>query len=148
MTAARQDLNPNSAKIESLAAELAELRNQRDRMASQDVLGMNLKATPQLVKEYAGLRLDLEVAAQVYTYLESQYNSEQVQAARDLPTVSVLDYASPPTLRSSPRRAFTALITTGILIVLGLGLVFLMELFGGEFRSFFRGLRSGSTKQP
>ena len=85
---------------------------------------MNLNATPDLVKQYAGLRLDLEVATQVYTYLESLYSSEQVQAARDLPTVSVLDYAEPPALRSSPRRTFIVLIAFGLLVVIGLGLVF------------------------
>lgn len=138
LAAARQDLNANSSKVEALEAELVELRSQRARLSSTDVLGMNLDATPELVKEYAGLRLDLEVAAQVYTYLESQYHSEQVQAARDLPTVSVLDYAEPPTLRASPRRAFTAMIAFGVLLVFGIGLAFLMELFGGDMRSFRR----------
>lgn len=136
LAAAQRELNPDGQIVEGLQAQLAELRRQRAGVAGTDVLGMSLDATPDLVKDYAGLRLDLEVAAQVYTYLESQYSSEQVQAARDLPTVSVLDYAQPSPVRASPRRTFIVLIAFGLSIALGFALVFLMELFGGDFNRF------------
>ena len=136
LAAAQRELNPNSEIIGSINTELAELRRQQSKLTGTDVLGMDLASTPELLKEYTGLRLDLEVAAQVYTYLESQYHSEQVQAARDLPTVSVLDNAEPPTLRSSPRRSFIVIIAFVVFLVLGLGLVVVLELFGSEFRDF------------
>lgn len=136
LAAAQRELNPSSEIIGSLNTELAELRRQQSQLTGTDVLGMDLGSTPELLKEYTGLRLDLEVAAQVYTYLESQYHSEQVQAARDLPTVSVLDNAEPPTLRSSPRRSFIVIIAFVVFMVLGLGLVVVLELFGSEFRDF------------
>ncbi len=136
LAAAQRELNPDGQIVEGLQAQLAELRRQRAGVAGTDVLGMSLDATPDLVKDYAGLRLDLEVAAQVYTYLESQYSSEQVQAARDLPTVSVLDYAQPSPVRASPRRTFIVLIAFGLSIALGFALIFLMELFGGDFNRF------------
>lgn len=136
LAAAERELNPDGQVVEGLRTQLAELRRQRAGAAGTDVLGMSLDATPELVKDYAGLRLDLEVAAQVYTYLESQYSSEQVQAARDLPTVSVLDVAQPPPMRSSPRRTFIVLIAFAVLLVLGFGIVFVMELFGGQLNAF------------
>lgn len=133
---AERELNPDGQAIANLRTELAELRRQRSDIAGTDVLGMSIDAAPDLVKEYAGMRLDFEVAGQVYTYLESQYSSEQVQAARDLPTVSVLDYAKPPPVRSSPRRTFIVMIGFAVLVVLSLFLVFFMEMFGQEFRRF------------
>ena len=136
LATAQRELDPGSDIIIAINTELAELRRQRSQLAGTDVLGMNLSSTPELLKKYTGLRLDLEVAAQVYTYLESQYHSEQVQAARDLPTVSVLDYAEPPSLRASPRRSFIVMVAFGLLVVLGLGLIFLLELFGSEFKGF------------
>ncbi len=136
LSTVQRELNPNNEILANLNAELGELRKQQTQLAGTDVLGMNLSSTPELLKEYTGLRLDLEVAAQVYTYLESQYHSEQVQAARDLPTVSVLDYAQPPPLRSSPRRSFIVMIAFVVLMIVGLGLVLVSELFGREFQSF------------
>lgn len=136
LAAAERELNPDGQVVEGLRTELAELRRQRAGVAGTDVLGMNLDATPDLVKDYAELRLDLEVAAQVYTYLESQYSSEQVQAARDLPTVSVLDFAEPSPVRASPRRTFIVMIAFAVLLIFGFGILFILELFGSEFSAF------------
>ena len=136
ISAAEQEFQPNAQVIEGLKGQLAELRAQQAKIAGTDVLGMNMTNAPELARRYTQLRLDLEVATQVYTYLESQYHAEQVQEARDLPTVSVLDPAVPPEYRSAPRRGF--FVTVAFFIILGAAivLVFVIELFGQDFRRF------------
>ncbi len=136
IAAAEQEYQPDAQVIDRMKEQLAELRAQQASVAGRDVLGMDLSDAPDLARQYAGLRLDLEVATQVYTYLESQYHSEQVQEARDLPTVSVLDPAVPPEYRSAPRRTFFVMVAFLIVLVTGIVLVFIMELFGREFGRF------------
>lgn len=147
LAALRQDMNPDAAEVESLERQLAELRRQQSRMSGTDVLGMRLQQAPEIAKEYAKLKLDVEVATQVYTYLESQFHSEQVQEQRDIPTVSILDEARPPRFRSAPRRTFTVLVATGVSFGLALVLIVLLELYQRELRQHLRrrkGSRVGS----
>ena len=49
--------------------------------------------------------------------LESQYNQEQIQEARELPTVAVLDQAAVPLRPSAPRKTIFVSITGILLIV-------------------------------
>jgi uncharacterized protein involved in exopolysaccharide biosynthesis len=138
LAALRQDMNPDAAEVESFERQLAELRRQQTRMSGTDVLGMRLQQAPEIAKEYAKLKLDVEVSTQVYTYLESQFHSEQVQEQRDIPTVSILDEARPPLLRSAPRRTFTVLVVTGVSFGLAILLIVLLELYQGELRQHLR----------
>ncbi len=136
LTGMRQELGPNALEIERIEAQLAELRSQQSGMSGRDVLGLSLQNAPQIAKEYARLKLDIEVSTQVYALLESQYNSEQVREAGDLPTVSVLDEARPPLVRAAPRRTFTVLMWSAISGFLGLFIALLLELYGREIRQY------------
>ena len=131
-----QEFRPDAQALANMRGELAELRQQQAAMSTRDVLGMNLENAPDIAMEYMKRRLDLEVATQVYSYLVSQYNSEQVQEARDLPTVSVLDPAVPPEYRSAPRRTFLVMISFCIIVIIGIMLIFLLEWFGKDVRRF------------
>lgn len=138
LAALQQELSPDAAEVEALQSQLAELRRQQKKMSGTDVLGMSLRQAPEIAKEYAKLRLSVEVATQVYTYLESQFHSEQVQEQRDIPTVSVLDPALPPLLRAAPRRTFTVMIAFGVSLVLAVIVVLLLELYQRELRDHLR----------
>lgn len=138
LTGMRQELGPNALDIERVESQLAELRSQQSRMSGRDVLGLSLQNAPQIAKDYARLKLDIEVATQVYALLESQYNSEQVREAGDLPTVSVLDEARPPLLRAAPRRTFTVLMITAVSGFLGLFIALLVELYSREIKEYRR----------
>ncbi|MCE2502543.1 MAG: hypothetical protein J4G05_00540 [Chlorobi bacterium] len=131
-----QEFRPDAQVLANMRGELAELRQQQAAMSTRDVLGMNLDNAPDIAMEYLKRRLDLEVATQVYSYLVSQYNSEQVQEARDLPTISVLDPAVPPEYRSAPRRTFLVMISFFIIVIIGVVLIFLLEWFGKDVRRF------------
>lgn len=134
--ALEQDLAPNAGAIEQVDRQISEVRRQLARSSATDVLGLNLSSAPDLSKQFAALKLDVEVATQVYAFLESQYHSEQIAENRDLPTVSVLDEARPPALRSSPRRTFITIVGTILGFIVGCVLVLLFELFAADFRSW------------
>ncbi len=138
LAALRQELNPDAAEVEALESQLSELRSQQSRMSGTDVLGMSVQQAPEIAKEYAKLRLDVEVATQVYTSLESQFHSEQVQELKDIPTVSIFDEGRPPRFRASPRRTFTVLVAAGVSFALSIVLIVLLELYQREFRQHLR----------
>ena len=131
-----REFQPDAQVMKNLRTQLAELRQQQAKMSGADVFGMSMNDAPDIGMEYFKRKLDLEVATQVYSYLVSQYSSEKVQEARDLPTVSVLDPAVPPEYRSAPRRFFLMLIFTIIIVLVSIVLVFLLEWFGKDLRKF------------
>ena len=141
----RRELSPDALMVERVESQIAELRRQQSKMTARDVLGMDLQDAPDISKEYAKLRLDVEVSTQVYTFLESQYHSEQVAEQRDLPTVSVLDEAQVPLLRAAPRRTFTVVAATLISAFIALFLVLVIELYGKEVRAYRAGLATESA---
>ncbi len=128
--AALNELNPDTRLVENLRSQLSQLKSQRSGLetgaSGSEALSIPLRSLPELGRQYANLKLNLEVATQVYTFLEAQYNQEQVQEARDLPTVAVLDTAVPPLEKSAPRRVMMILIA------------FLGSLFAGVMLAFVR----------
>jgi uncharacterized protein involved in exopolysaccharide biosynthesis len=136
--AALNELNPDTRIIENLRSQLSQMKDQRQRLESGsdggEALSIPLKSLPELGRDYANLKLNLEVATQVYTYLEAQYNQEQVQEARDLPTVSVLDYATPPLEKSAPRRGIMVLVAFVASLIFGVFLSFTIDLARRRWR--------------
>jgi uncharacterized protein involved in exopolysaccharide biosynthesis len=135
---ALNELNPNTPRVESLQSQLARLRQQKTLLesgrAGSAPFAINMASVPELTRQYANLKLDLEVATEVYTFLEAQYHREQVQEARDLPTVTVLDRAVAPKLRSAPRRAVAVLIAAIVLLVIAVLGAFIVDGVGRQLR--------------
>lgn len=133
LRAAQSELTEGTPQVRMLQARLRQLAEQRNRVASGNIgsgpFALDMRNVPGLAKDYATLKLDLEVATQVYTFLEAQYHQEEVQEARDLPTVNALDAAVPPEYRSAPRRTITLLVAFPILAIVGIVGIFVIEGF-------------------
>lgn len=116
---AESDLNSDQRTVQSLRSQLALLQRQQQNVETGnsgiDALGIPFKNVPELARQYATLKLNLEVTTQVYMLLEAQYNQEKIQEARELPTVSVLDWATTPLYPSAPRKAIIVAVA-GILL--------------------------------
>lgn len=117
---AESDLNSDQRTVQSLRSQLALLQRQQQNVetgkSDVDALGIPFKNVPALARQYATLKLNLEVSTQVYMLLEAQYNQEQIQEARELPTVAVLDWAATPFRPSAPRKTIIVSVS-GILLV-------------------------------
>lgn len=117
---AESDLNSDQRTVQSLRSQLALLQRQQQNVetgkSDVDALGIPFKNVPELARQYATLKLNLEVSTQVYMLLEAQYNQEQIQEARELPTVAVLDWAATPFRPSAPRKVIIVGVS-GILLV-------------------------------
>jgi len=139
LTMAEQQMTADAAPVTLLRRQLGELRSQRDRLeqgrAGSDALGIPLSGVPELMRQLVNLKLNQEVTTQVYTYLEAQYNQEQISEARELPTVSVLDPASPPLIRAAPRRMLMFIVAFAALSVVALTGAFLFDAYRRNWRS-------------
>ncbi len=139
LTMVRQEMNSDTRMVASVQSQLNELRSQKSRLEGGriggEALAIPLSGVPDLTRQFANLKLNLEVATQIYGYLEAQYNQEQIQEARELPTVSVMDYASPPIKRSAPKRTVMVAVTTVALAVVGLLGVFIYDTYRRSWRS-------------
>jgi len=101
---------PGSAAVRSIDAQIAAF----DRELGQ---------LPGLKNEGARLALDAEIQRRVFTLLTSQYEDARVQEMRDTPTITVLDRARPPELKSRPKRAIIVLASTMVALLLSAGWV-------------------------
>jgi uncharacterized protein involved in exopolysaccharide biosynthesis len=94
-----------SAAVRSIDAEIAAYDRELARL-------------PGLKNEGARLALDAEIQRRVFTMLTGQYEDARIQEMRDTPTITVLDRARPPELKSRPRRSVIVIASTLVALLL------------------------------
>lgn len=145
---ASADVQEDTRAVEALRQQIAVLRRRRNdieagRIGSGSV-GYSLSSVPSLARQYAQMKLDVKVTTELYSYLVAEYSKEQIQEARDLPVVQVLDAGAISPRRSSPRRTATFLIAAISLVAGSFLLAFTLDSF--RRRSLLR-QRAASAKQ-
>jgi len=73
---------------------------------------MNYYSTtdPELAMLNNQLQREVEVKSQVYLTLCQQYELASIQEKKEIPVIQILDSAQPPSVKSGPSRAKTAII--------------------------------------
>ncbi|NOT34532.1 MAG: hypothetical protein HOP12_10220 [Candidatus Eisenbacteria bacterium] len=79
-----------------------------------------LAQLPSLKQEGSRLALNAEIQRRVFTLLTAQYEDARVEEMRDTPTLTVLDVARPPDVRSRPRRGVIVVAASGLATLLAL----------------------------
>jgi tyrosine-protein kinase Etk/Wzc len=82
-----------------------------------------LAKLPSLKQDVSRLALNTEIQRRVFTLLTAQYEDMRVQETRDTPTLTVLDRARVPEIRSRPKRAVIVMVSTAVAALLGLAWV-------------------------
>jgi len=90
-----------------------------DNESDSDLFLPSLSDIPDVALQYIRLKRAVEVQTTVYTMLVSEYEKARIEEARDTPTVQVLDVATPPNIRSRPKRSLLVLV--GLMIGLTWG---------------------------
>lgn len=119
LSAVQQEYQSSSPMVEAYRQKVSELQAQYNRvqsggLTSTDKFSIPLQKVPVLARRYLNLMRDMKIAEQINAYLESQRMQEAIQEARDVPVIQVLDKATQPKHRSSPKRSIM-LILTGFL---------------------------------
>lgn len=93
-------------RYEELLSQLSAFQEDSTR-SEEDVIRSffpPLERVPRVALEYARLLRNVKVGEKVYELLVTEYQQARIEEARDTPTVQILDTATPPELRSRPRR--------------------------------------------
>lgn len=109
------------------AAHQAGVRSAADRSVAMSSLGPPLRALPGLVYEHTELTLELAVREEILRFLGVRLEEAKYREALDTPTLQVLDTATPPQMRSAPRRGLLVLACVAASLVLSSVLAFLFE---------------------
>lgn len=87
---------------------------------NSDELFVGFKDAPELGMKLSNYYREVKVLNEVYSMLQQQYYKEIIQEQKDIPTIEVLDIATPPMQASSPQM---------VLSMAGAGLLFFLLTF-------------------
>ena len=82
---------------------------------------------PELGFEYARLSLDVKMKEEIVRFLGARLEEAKFKEAKDTPTLQVLDVATPPKVRTFPRRTVMVILAAALSLVMSTILAFLLE---------------------
>ena len=103
------------ARVDELRQKLAQLRGNGPPSAETDGnndVGISIAALPKLGLTYYDLYRRVKIQETVFEILTKQYELAKVNEAKELPTIRVLDEATLPESKSTPKRSLIILIGT------------------------------------
>ena len=107
VVAKKLSLQVKRAYMESYSAPGSPSVKEMD--AEIEAFDRELTRLPEVKNEGARLALDAEIQHKLFTFLTAQYEEARVEEMRDTPTVTVLDVARAPEVRTRPKRTFVVL---------------------------------------
>lgn len=88
---------------------------------------LSLQEIPSLSMKLGRLMREVKIQEGVFELLTSQYELSKIEEAGDINTVQVLDPATPPDKKSSPRRMMIVILSTLLTVLIGVCLSFVLE---------------------
>jgi uncharacterized protein involved in exopolysaccharide biosynthesis len=138
LAALRQSATEQNAEVIRLKSEIEDLEGQLGRMKSGGNQGMlatiPTSKVPQVQLQFVRAEREVKYHEALFEMLSRQYEAAQLDEARDPPILQILDSASYPDSKSSPKRLL--MIASGLIVGLLAGCVWVLA---GER---FEGLRA------
>lgn len=143
-------LGPEDPQVQQQRALLQESIAERKRLESGGAgIGPSVEAMPQALMEYARLRQDYEVNAQLLALIEPMYEQTRFDQSRDIPQLIMLREADPPPVKARPRKglaiasAFLGTLIAGYLLI---ALVAFFRSFSARYASYRELNRAEATE--
>ncbi|MFQ5498836.1 MAG: GumC family protein [Candidatus Zixiibacteriota bacterium] len=128
---ARRNLGQGNTTLKELELRRETIQRQLDRLetvnADSSFFSLPIAAIPALRGEYQILYSRVRVAQTLHGILLEQYEQAKIQESEDMPTLSVLDRATPPEIRYSPKRTLIVGGTFGISLLFAIFLAAFLE---------------------
>jgi uncharacterized protein involved in exopolysaccharide biosynthesis len=84
---------------------------------------------PALGMQLGRLIREAKIQEKVFELVTSQYEMAQIEEAKDVNTIQILDHAVPPDKKSSPKRTLIVILSTVVAFFLSIFLAFFVEYF-------------------
>lgn len=127
----RSKLGENNAELldrERLRQAVANQLNQLESTnTDSSFFSLPVSAIPALRGQYEKLYSRVRVSEGLHTTLLSQLEQAKIQENEEMPTITILDRAVPPEIRSRPQRSVIVLLAFGISLILSLLLAAWLE---------------------
>ena len=116
-----QIYSDNNVRVRTLRARLSELQGQYRKLMGNGAppettdspdAAPSMRKLPLLNYQYADLYRQTKIQDAVYEFLTQQYEMARIQEAKELPTVRVMDPATPPERKSGPFRTLIVVFST------------------------------------
>ena len=118
-------------EIDELRGQLLEVVGSRvqNESSTYAAIGPSIREWPTLALEYSQLVMELKIDEQVLTFLSAQLEDTKLSRAQDTSTLSVLDPAVTPEIRSFPNRTLILIISVALTLALSVIFAFFCEAF-------------------
>lgn len=135
-----RSLGEDDPQVIELRTLLQETVRQREKLERGGAgVGPGVGSMPAALLEYARLRQDYEVNAQVLALIEPMYEQTRFDENRNIPQLIFLHEASPPPIKARPSRGLAAIsgfVGTIILSYILIALVAFLRSFNARYRSY------------
>ena len=142
-----------------LKAKIAELEHQLARIETgnpteeKDSVYISFKALPALGMELTRLMREAKLQEEVFKLITTQYELAEIEEAKDVNTIQVLDTAIPPDTKSGPNRILIVLLSALGSFLVAIFLAFFCEFLDrlkaddtGRYQQLIRGLKFRKPK--
>ncbi|MDH3890561.1 MAG: Wzz/FepE/Etk N-terminal domain-containing protein [candidate division Zixibacteria bacterium] len=117
----RSKLGDDNAELQDRLRRRQTVAQQLDRLESTNsdssFFSLPVSAIPVLKGQYEELYSRVRVNEGLYTTLLGQLEQAKIQENEELPTITVLDWAVPPEMRSRPKRTIMVLLAFGLSLI-------------------------------
>lgn len=109
----------DNSEVKIINKRIDYLNDQLNKYTQGNTSLVSLKKAPEIGMRYAELYRNIKTREQVIIVLTQQYEQAKIEEARNLPTLQVLDKATPPVKKVSPKRSIVVLLAFSVGIVFG-----------------------------
>lgn len=131
LTMMRSKLGEENAELQDRLRRRQTVAEQLDRLESTNTdssfFSLPVSAIPALRGKYEVLYSRVRVNEGLYTTLLGQLEQAKIQENEELPTITILDRAVPPEMRSRPKRTVIVLLAFGLSLIVSLLLAAWLE---------------------
>ncbi len=118
--------------VKNLETQIDALEKQYSNFFSNDGvenLIPSFKKIPSLYKEFMRIKRDMEYSIRILEFLAPQYEQAKIEAAKDIPTLQILDEPARPERKSKPIRALIVLVSLFLSSLISFYYVYWKEYF-------------------
>ena len=133
--ALKRQLGDNNPKIESakyqveeLNKKIAQLNAGIESSQKDSKFLLPFKQAPELASGYLKIYKDLQIQYKILEIITPLYEQAKVEEVKNMPSVIVLDKATPPTKKASPKGTIYLMVSLVVSSLLGMFIVFVLEL--------------------
>jgi uncharacterized protein involved in exopolysaccharide biosynthesis len=130
----RKTLSKDNPALLTKEIEYEEIYDKLNKLGSGNLITkypkvlIPLNVAPELVNKYLNIYKNLEIQYTIAEFITPVYEQARIEEVSSTPSVLVLDEAYPPERKARPKIALYALIGFVVSLVLGLFIVFTLEL--------------------